>query len=149
MTNLTGRNIEASITLRQKGVNGKITSDINLTPKGLPSIPAAHEAMAQLVALWLQVESMMDPAKEADGDNEYVSTLVLSQDDMEGPIYSKLTMNPRIKAEDKVFPSAYEASSYLSTAWLYMTGTIDEEGNLRNEEDLDYVELEAKEVRVH
>lgn len=151
MTNtITGRNIEASITLKQKGISGKIVADTNFAPRGHDYVPPSHEAMAQLVALWLQLETLIAPEDEVEGDVEYTSTLTLSQDEPDGPVYSRLVMEPKIKASEHKFPSSYEANSYLATAWLQMAGVIDEEGNLISEDSLDNLDLQAKEpARVH
>lgn len=145
----SGRNIEASITLRQRGLNGKITAATRFEPRGSDYVPPAHEAMAQIVAVWLQLQTLISPEDEVEGTPEYVSTLTLSQDEPEGPVYSKLVMDPRVKASEHVFPSSYEASSYLATAWLQMAGVIDEAGNVLDEDSLDTVEVHAKEQRLH
>jgi hypothetical protein len=150
MTNtISGRAIEASIELNQLGKSGPIAANINFTPHGNPFPPAAHEAMSHLVALWFQLESMIQTTEAASDDINYRTTLVLSQDSVDGPVYSKLDMDPKVKVGDDAFPKVYEANSYLATAWLQMAGVIVEAGDVIDDDSLDYVDLKAKEPRIH
>jgi hypothetical protein len=151
MTNtISGRNIEASIQLEQIGKTGPISYNINFTPKGNQAVPASHEAMSHLVALWLQLETLAETTEASINDIKFTTTLVLSQDEIDGPVYSKLNMEPKLKVGDEGFPMIYEANSYLATAWLQMAGVIDEEGNVVDDDALDNVDLTVRAPsRVH
>lgn len=143
-----GRKYEASITLKQHGKNGKIVEDISFLPAHNEDLPVSHEAMSQIVAVWLQVRSTLDNTDSEEGE-VYTTRFVLSQDDLDSPIFSKLTMEPRISVNDPTFPSAYEACSYLATTWLIMAGVIDEQGNLLDDDSLDNTELKVSSATVH
>lgn len=144
------RAITARLVLSQRGKNGAISPDIEFTPRNEKAVPAAHEAMSQLVALYLQLQTMLDVESEISEDAPtYTASFELSQDEEDGPVYSYLRMSPRITAADPNFPSSYEVASYIATAWLQMCGVIDENGDLMDEDALEFQAIDAKERRVH
>lgn len=142
------RKYEASLTLKQYGKNGLIEDTLEFSPAHNDELPVSHEVMANLAALWLQLRSTLDNTDSTDGE-EYVAKFTLSQDDIESDLYSKLSMSPRIKIDDPTFPSAYHVASHIATTYLIMTGVINENGDLLDEDALDNVSLNVKQASVH
>lgn len=146
---MTERKYEASITLTQFGKNGKIEADIALSPStNNDELPYCHEGMAQLAALWFQIQSTLETTDSTEGE-KYTASFVLSQDEHDSPVYSKLELEPRLKITDPTYPTVYEIGCYIAQMWLIMVGVIDEEGNVIEDEALDTVSLKVSSASVH
>lgn len=142
----------ATLKLEQNGKNGTIRTELDFGPKGQDFDSEAHTCLAHVAALWLQTQPRMIPdVRDDESEEVFSASLKLSQEELGEDVYTALTMNPKLKFDDKSVPSAYEAICFLSNAWLQMAGIIDEEGNVVDDDAVvDQVDLSVtRSNRVH
>ena len=66
----------------------------------------------------------------------FVATLTMTQDDYDSPVKTSLSFDPLIVDRDGDAPEAYERMAAVIEYHLYLTGVVDREGNLIDEEAL-------------
>lgn len=86
----------------------------------------------------------------SEKNTKYTATLTLTQDGLEGDVYSNLKFDPLIDQNNQddegnlVIPASYELMSVAAEAFLHSAGILDENGNILDEEELhNTVSIEA------
>lgn len=142
-----------TLSLTQTGKFGDIHFNVTADPINGNTMPESYAAMTKLAAVWHEIQPLVADQISEDGTDDnvtYRAEFTLSQDDEE--IVSRLEMNPRVSAVDHVYPTAYQAASYIASLYLVMMGVIDENGRVIDEKALnEKVEMDVLQssARVH
>lgn len=144
-------NYSTTLTLTQTGMRGPLSFNVTSTKQDADYVPESYAIMSKLASVWFQIEPLiLEKTQEVaeDNDQEYKAEFTLSQEGPGGVIFSRLELSPRVPGLDDIYPTAFEAGSYLAALYLNLVGVIDQDGNVIDDDALiDNVEIDAIQTR--
>lgn len=146
MTNNTAHT--ATITLSQTGLTGPIDFDLSHSSDPAEHYYEGYMLAGMLAAKWFEVRALLKVDENVKPDDtRYVATFAIGQQGEGSDLYFKLNMEPKLPHDATLFPEAFQAISHLATVALFEVGVLDEDGNVTDEEGLDFVDITATQTR--